>query len=181
MYAAVDCGSWDMYRGADKSLVQPGRKQARKHVRDPRDFNNIETRAVIKFFSCKARRRRIFTPFRQKHYLVSFLAGLRTYQHQWRTQQFCSGGGSTNSVEDIGQTERGSWGCRPPSQGFWRQLYFGTRNFISYNKIFLISDTLSLFMMTTNLFVIAKVKQLRTGGSFRILRLFPEHFRVLAS
>jgi len=32
-----------------------------------RDFN-IETRAVIKFFfPCKARRRRKFTPFWQKH------------------------------------------------------------------------------------------------------------------
>ena len=39
-----------MYRGADKSLARPGRKQARKHVRDARNFNNIETRAVIKFF-----------------------------------------------------------------------------------------------------------------------------------
>ena len=38
------------YRGADKSLARPGRKQARKHVRDARDFNNVETRAVIKFF-----------------------------------------------------------------------------------------------------------------------------------
>ena len=38
------------YRGADKSLARPGRKQARKHVRDVRDFNNIETRAVIRFF-----------------------------------------------------------------------------------------------------------------------------------
>jgi len=36
------------YRGANKSLARPGRKQARKHVRDARDFNNIETRAVIK-------------------------------------------------------------------------------------------------------------------------------------
>jgi len=36
------------YRGADKSLARPGRKQPRKHVRDARDFNNIETRAVIK-------------------------------------------------------------------------------------------------------------------------------------
>jgi len=36
------------YRGADKSLARPGRKQAQKHVRDARDFNNIETRAVIK-------------------------------------------------------------------------------------------------------------------------------------
>jgi len=39
-----------MYRGADKSLVRPGRKQARKHVRDECDFGNMETRAVIKFF-----------------------------------------------------------------------------------------------------------------------------------
>ena len=38
-----------LYRGADKSLARPGRKQARKHVRDARDFN-IETRAVIKLF-----------------------------------------------------------------------------------------------------------------------------------
>jgi len=37
-------------RGADKSLARPGRKQAWKHVRDARDFNNIETRALIKFF-----------------------------------------------------------------------------------------------------------------------------------
>jgi len=36
--------------GTDKSLARPGRKQARKHVRHARDFNNIETRAVIKFF-----------------------------------------------------------------------------------------------------------------------------------
>jgi len=39
-----------LYRGADKSLARPRRKQARKDVRDARDFNNIETRAVIKFF-----------------------------------------------------------------------------------------------------------------------------------
>ena len=39
-----------LYRGADKSLARPGKKQARKHVRDARDFNNIETRAVTKFF-----------------------------------------------------------------------------------------------------------------------------------
>jgi len=38
-----------LYRGADKSLARPGRKQARKYVRDAHDFNNIETRAVIKF------------------------------------------------------------------------------------------------------------------------------------
>jgi len=36
--------------GADKALARPGRKQARKHDRDARDFNNIKTRAVIKYF-----------------------------------------------------------------------------------------------------------------------------------
>ena len=34
-------------RNAVKSFARPGRKQARKHVRDVRVFNNIETRAVI--------------------------------------------------------------------------------------------------------------------------------------
>ena len=38
-----------MYRGAGKSLARRRRKQARKHARDVRDFNKIETRAVIKF------------------------------------------------------------------------------------------------------------------------------------
>ena len=47
--ASVSVGLY-LYRGADKSLARPGIKQARKHVRDARDFNNIETRAVIKFF-----------------------------------------------------------------------------------------------------------------------------------
>jgi len=36
-----------IYRDANKSLARPGKKQARKHVRDARDFN-IETRAAIK-------------------------------------------------------------------------------------------------------------------------------------
>jgi len=44
---SLDCSE---YRDADKSLARPGRKQARKHVRDARYFNNIETRAVIKIF-----------------------------------------------------------------------------------------------------------------------------------
>jgi len=39
-----------LYRGADKSLSRPGRKQAQKHVRDARDFNNMETRAITKGF-----------------------------------------------------------------------------------------------------------------------------------
>jgi len=39
-----------IHQGADKSLVRPGRKQVQKHVRDVHDFNNIETRAVIRSF-----------------------------------------------------------------------------------------------------------------------------------
>jgi len=35
--------------------------------------------------------------------------------------------------------------------------------------------------MTTNIFVIADVKQLRTGGGFRILLPFFENLGVLAS
>jgi len=44
-----------LYQIADKSLARPGRKQARKQVRDARDFNKIEKRAVIKFLSSQAR------------------------------------------------------------------------------------------------------------------------------
>ena len=50
MYAEGKGDDVSMYRGAGKSLARPGRKQARKHVRDARDFNNIETRAVSKCF-----------------------------------------------------------------------------------------------------------------------------------
>jgi len=39
-----------IYWGPARSLARPGRKQARNHVREARDFNNIETRAVIKLF-----------------------------------------------------------------------------------------------------------------------------------
>ena len=44
-----------LYRGPHKSLARPGRKQVRKHVRDARDFNNIETRAVFKFLSLQGK------------------------------------------------------------------------------------------------------------------------------
>jgi hypothetical protein len=36
---------------------------------------------------------------------------------QWRTQEFCSGEGSTNSVEDRGQGEQGSGGISPLVRG----------------------------------------------------------------
>ena len=43
------------YRVAEKSLARPARKQAQKHVRDSRDFNNVETRAVIKLYSLQGK------------------------------------------------------------------------------------------------------------------------------
>jgi len=44
-----------IYRDADRSLARLERKQARKPVRDERDFNNIKKRAVSKIFplQCK--------------------------------------------------------------------------------------------------------------------------------
>ena len=39
-------------------------------------------------------------------------------RQQWRTQEFCwGGGGSTNSVEDRGQRKRGSGGGSPLVRG----------------------------------------------------------------
>jgi len=85
------------------------------------------------------------------------------------------GGGSTNSVEDRGQRDRGSGGGGPLAGGFG-----GSCNLVQeisfHNKIFLIFGNLRLFVLTTNLFVIANVKQLRTDGSFRIL--LPFFFRT---
>ena len=45
----------EKYRGSDKSLSRPGRQQVQKHSRDARVFNNIETRAVIKFLSMQGK------------------------------------------------------------------------------------------------------------------------------
>jgi len=69
------------YRGADKSLAQPGRKQARKHVRDARDFNKIETRTVIKFLFLQGKAPKEIHAILTET-LACFLPGrLRTYQH----------------------------------------------------------------------------------------------------
>jgi len=65
----------------DKSLARPGRKQARKHVRDGRDFNKIETRAVIKFFPARQGAEGNSCRSDRNISLVSFLVGLRTYQN----------------------------------------------------------------------------------------------------
>ena len=46
-----------------------------------------------------------------------FLVHSATSHFQWRTQEFCSGVGSANSVEDRGQRERASAGGRPLFRG----------------------------------------------------------------
>jgi len=48
-YSRLNMEEQIQMQGVDNSLARPGRKQARKHVRDASDFNNIETRVVIKF------------------------------------------------------------------------------------------------------------------------------------
>jgi len=63
------------YRGTDTFLARSGRKQARKHVRDARDFNNIETRAVIKFFSLQGKAPKEINAILTET-LVCFLPGL---------------------------------------------------------------------------------------------------------
>jgi len=69
------------YRGADKSLARLGRKQARKHIRDARDFNTIETRAVIKvFFFLQGKAQKEIHAILTETLVVSFLVGLKTYQ-----------------------------------------------------------------------------------------------------
>jgi hypothetical protein len=81
--ACVTLPSHPHYRGADKSLARSGRKQSRKHVRDARDFNRMETQAVIKFFLPPVRQGAEGNS-RHSHRNISLfplLVGLRTYQH----------------------------------------------------------------------------------------------------
>ena len=53
-----------------------------------------------------------------KHIYYLTLIFANKWADQWRTQEFCSGGGvSTNSVEDRGQRERGSGGSSPIVRG----------------------------------------------------------------
>ena len=60
------------------------------------------------------------SPFKQLEILpvpCQYIRSLMNFT-QWRTQEFCSGGGgSTTSVEDRGQRERGSGGSSPLVRG----------------------------------------------------------------
>jgi len=90
----------------------------------------------------------------------------------------CSGvprnlvGGGVSNKFSWQRTDNGDLGGGSPLVRFLDAAVIGTRNFISYSKIFLNFGTLRLFMMTTDLFVIANVKELRTDGSFRVLLPF---------
>jgi len=90
---------------------------------------------------------------------------------QWRTQEFFFGRGgcSTNSVEDRGQ---GSGGGSPLVRGSGGSCDFVQEISFHIVKSCSFFGTLSLFMMTIKLFVIANVKQLRTDSRFRILLPF---------
>jgi hypothetical protein len=92
----------------------------------------------------------------------------------WRrpvaTQEFCLGrGGGGQQIQLTVDRENRDLGAVVPYSGALQAAV------IWYKKFhFLIFGTLRLFMMTTNLFVITNVKQLRTGGSFRnLLPFFP--------
>jgi len=69
---------------AERSLVRSGRKQARKHVRDAHDCNNIETRVVAKYFSLQGKAPKKILPILTETLAWFFLGGLRTYQHPCR-------------------------------------------------------------------------------------------------
>jgi hypothetical protein len=81
---------------------------------------------------------------------------------QWRTQEFCSGGGGIQQIQ-LRTEDRENGDLRGGSPLV--RSFGGSYNLIqeiSYSKIFLIFGILRIFMMTINLFVIANVKQLRT-------------------
>ena len=87
------------------------------------------------------------------------MSSVRVHTSSGVPRNFVRGGGSTNSVEDRGQRERGSGGGSPLVRGSGGNCNLVEE--ISCSNIFLIFGTLRIFMMTANLFVIANVKQLR--------------------
>ena len=117
--------------------------------------------------------KRIYKYQWKKFSIIWFLFLCCTFGHSGVPRNFFGRRGVQQIQLRKEDREKGDLGVVAPSQGFWRQLWFGTRNFISYSKIFLIFGNLGLFMVTTNLFVIANVKQSRTDRSFRIILFFP--------
>jgi len=88
-------------------------------------------------------------------------AGNQVMVHSGIPRNFVQRGeDSTNSVEDGGRRERGSGDGSPLVSGSGGSCNLVQEISLSYSKIFSIFGTLRLFMMTTNLFVIANVKQI---------------------
>ena len=83
-----------------------------------------------------------------------------TDYNQWRTQEFYSGGGVQQIQLRTEDRENGDLGAVATQSWVLEAAVIWYKKFHSYSKIFLIFGTLRLFMMTTNLFVIANVKQL---------------------
>jgi len=75
-------------------------------------------------------------------------------------------------VEDRGQREQGSGGSSPLVRGSGGSCSLVQEISFHIEKILLIFGTLKLFMMTTNLFVIDNVKQLRTQAVLKFYCLF---------
>ena len=84
------------------------------------------------------------------------------HSNQWRTQEFCSGRRGVQQIQLRTERERGSGGGSPLVRGsggscnLVQEILF---RIVTFSSFF---GTLRLFMMTTNLFSIANVKQLRT-------------------
>ena len=72
-----------LYRGADKSLTRPGRKQPRKHDRDARNFNKSRRELSSSFFFLQGKAPKEIHAILTKTLPCSFLVGLRTYQHPY--------------------------------------------------------------------------------------------------
>jgi len=129
-------------RCADKSLGLTGRKQTRKHARDARDFNNIETRAVIKFFfSCKTNIKFNQNPSSESRFVPCRQTDRRTDRHneaRSRFSQFCdarlTNGRYTEGKESLGSTHLTDIATRvlgsPVQHSEWRGcINWGERDF----------------------------------------------------
>jgi len=90
-------------------------------------------------------------------------------------------GGSTNSVENRGQRERGSGRTSPLGRGSGGSCNLVQEISIHTVKLSFFFGILRLFMMIPNLFFIANVKQLRTDVVVEFYCFFSEHLGVLAS
>ena len=76
-------GCWKVLSPTRKETSSEARK-GRARFQQHRDASCHQ----VSFSPCKARRRRKFKLLWQKHYIVSFLVGLRTYQHPCKEQKY---------------------------------------------------------------------------------------------